>query len=985
MDSPWDAFLRLAAAASLLLAGLMALLLRRRDPVARMLLVFFTCSLAFILLNWKLGLELGQYDSRLYHSVATRISEALGRHLVPPLGDLLGPYWAYTLPLGLWYTLFGSSPLVGQLLNVLVGVGCLLNLHLLAQLLFSRRVAKATVIFAALYPYGWVLAGTLNRDMMILFFLTLLFRLLAELQLRPELPGNRGKALLILFCMGYLTLLRPPLLLLCAVVGGLFLFLERRRRVAPRPLSRVLKGGLLLVLFLAGGGLLYLLAPGLTQFKVAVQAVQFADIDTLNHRLEGSEDAASAYMKGVRYSSYADLFWVMPLATVYFMFSPLPWQVASAKQALGLLDSFLLMGVVGCFLRGFRELYRRHRDFALLLAVYLVVGFCSSSLLQANVGAAMRHRTMFYFLMFPAALQGFLTRRRRQPGPAASGDPALAMRQWRPIMIPQSPGVPSVPRLTGLVILLAALWGNSLTHAALPPPSGQFPVVELKTGSQPPALTVAGAANEFLVLHFRLGAIDAATFRAAVRGRGKVTLPNLSSHFYQVVRAPAQDTSIPAEALLPVEYGLTSPGSAPEFVLILKIPSGARQGQYPYEVVLADKTRTYRQALNLKVFGFALPRDLPLTIFGGFWNYPLEFYSQFGVNSTSQYLDLVKSYYQSMREYKINALGGAYPLPLAEVSPERPVESFPDYHDLVSFALKQAGFRYFMIPKVRNWDTSLDPTGPFATVARSFYPLYHQYLVRHGWLGRALNYLIDEPKPEKYGAAYQAYALAREYAPGLTTLCAGWDPDPEFPKVIHIWATPAGQYQEAQIKAQAAQGQTQWLYANRLHAIDHPLVHQRLIGWILHSYPFQGYLLWGMNYWPANPWTTPPGTIDYWRRGTFYYPHPRNGLPVPTLRLEALRRGLQDYQYLLLLKEAHEQGRVPAQRYKAIQDKVSQLTRDLRSSGFPVAMQELENLRLEIASLLDPQAPSRPGTFPTSPTSPSGSTGLRQLLAPSGR
>lgn len=72
---------------------------------------------------------------------------------------------------------------------------------------------------------------------------------------------------------------------------------------------------------------------------------------------------------------------------------------------------------------------------------------------------------------------------------------------------------------------------------------------------------MAGAANEFLVLHFRLGAIDAATFRAAVRGRGKVTLPNLSSHFYQVVRAPAQDTSIPAEALLPVEYGLTSPAA----------------------------------------------------------------------------------------------------------------------------------------------------------------------------------------------------------------------------------------------------------------------------------------------------------------------------------------------------------------------------------------------------------------------------------------
>jgi len=159
-------------------------------------------------------------------------------------------------------------------------------------------------------------------------------------------------------------------------------------------------------------------------------------------------------------------------------------------------------------------------------------------------------------------------------------------------------------------------------------------------------------------------------------------------------------------------------------------------------------------------------------------------------------------------------------------------------------------------------------------------------------------------------------------------------------------------------------------------------VHQRLIGWILHSYPFQGYLLWGVNYWPANPWTTPPGSADYWRRGTFYYPHPRNGLPVPTLRLEALRRGLQDYQYLLLLKEAYQQGKIPANRYTAIQSKVTYLTRDLRSSSFPVTMQELENLRLEIAGLLDPSAAT---VTPISPAPSSGSTGIQQLFPRLGR
>jgi len=101
----------------------------------------------------------------------------------------------------------------------------------------------------------------------------------------------------------------------------------------------------------------------------------------------------------------------MPVATCYFLFSPFPWQVSSPKQALGILDSTWLILVAIYFLKGIKTLFRGHRKIAWALVAFLVVGITTSSVLQANSGSAMRHRTMFTFLMFPVAIQGMMLRR----------------------------------------------------------------------------------------------------------------------------------------------------------------------------------------------------------------------------------------------------------------------------------------------------------------------------------------------------------------------------------------------------------------------------------------------------------------------------------------------------------------------------------------------------------------------------------------------
>jgi hypothetical protein len=410
MNAFMDSWLSCLAFAAIIIAFLFRQVQRRGDTLTWILVGYFCVCFSLIAVKWYLRLDLAVYDVEKYQSASTQIAALLRADFLGNLRYTLKPYAAYTLPLGLLYYVFGTSQLVGQLLNTIMGLGVILNLHRLATIWFNRRVADHTALLTALYPYGWILSSTLNRDMMIAFFITMFFRALSELRLR-ERVRSRGLWMTILGSLAYMAALRAPLMIL----GGLALFayiMARPGAARQRGwLYRTVRLTFIVLVMLLGSTSFFLFGKYYTaQSRLEQEATQFCEVGNMNQRLRISEDAGSAYMKGVNYSSYRDVVKVMPLATFYFMFSPLPWQVTSPKQALGVFDSTWMMLICWYFLKGIKPLYRSNRKLTLALLTFLLVGFTTSSVLQANAGSAMRHRTMFSFLMFPIAMQG-LTRR----------------------------------------------------------------------------------------------------------------------------------------------------------------------------------------------------------------------------------------------------------------------------------------------------------------------------------------------------------------------------------------------------------------------------------------------------------------------------------------------------------------------------------------------------------------------------------------------
>ncbi len=462
-------------------------------------------------------------------------------------------------------------------------------------------------------------------------------------------------------------------------------------------------------------------------------------------------------------------------------------------------------------------------------------------------------------------------------------------------------------------------------------------------------VNLAGARNEYL--DFPVMVRGASPYlQAALEGRER----GIESKIFRVAAVPPGSAgTYPPDALIPLgeEYPRPDSGSLPLWVSV-KISPGCSPGVYDLNLVISDRGKDLRLPVELKIFRFALPQDLPITIFAGFWHQP-QIWSQLGINDPDSQIRIIKRYYRSLREYKVNALGGSYPLPLNRIQPGQKIEEFTAYHELLRYALDELDFTYCQIPRLKNWKSVTRAQSPFIQQAQNFYPCYQNYLRRHGWENRTLNYLVDEPREAQSEAVVQAYTQAKALIPPVRGLSAGWHPPPEYARIIDIWAYQAAHFRDDDQERSRRQGQEAWLYANRLHGVGQPLTHPRLIGWLLYRYQFSGYLLWGVNFWPHNPWTSLPGPKDYYRRGSFYYPHPQTGLPIPTTRLEALRRGFQDYQYLLILEQAVSRGLVSPEEEAAVQAQVHRFTENLPRSSFPVSMAELEAVRLKIGHLLD--------------------------------
>jgi len=215
-----------------------------------------------------------------------------------------------------------------------------------------------------------------------------------------------------------------------------------------------------------------------------------------------------------------------------------------------------------------------------------------------------------------------------------------------------------------------------------------------------------------------------------------------------------------------------------------------------------------------------------------------------------------------------------------------------------------------------------------------------------GWLDKAYVYWTDEPTTSDYPGVMAGFKRLKEAAPGLRRMLTE-QPEPELYGGPNLWCPMTCTFHQEETVEPRKMGDRFWWYVCTVPKqpyyglfIDHPATDFRVWLWQTWKEDIDGILIWHSNLWttgaaypdkPQNPYEDPmswdhggklkAGDKRPWGNGDgrFMYPpeaaadanppEPVLDGPVDTIRWEILRDGIEDYEYLAILKRLGEENR----------------------------------------------------------------------------
>ena len=390
-------------------------------------------------------------------------------------------------------------------------------------------------------------------------------------------------------------------------------------------------------------------------------------------------------------------------------------------------------------------------------------------------------------------------------------------------------------------------------------------------------------------------------------------------------------------------------GKSQMFVIKAIAPVNAVPGEYTatFTVTDAQGNEIKKATVFAYVWDFSLPLTPSCKTLMDLDSYSIYYtYRDFpGEVKDYQGRTLIQNYYEFALNYRINP----YSLPVKNEDGNFSSEILMQYLD---------------DPRVQCFQTLGWKTDLNATNVSNAYAVLSQ---KQEWLDKAYFYPVDEPKDANdLNRIVNAANLLKEYFPGykliapmhLNNMVAGgdffsyladsvtaWCPHNFFFTTFAEWKSNPDLYYRMPVVAEstfgtlrdrmqkeAEGGDEVWWYITRIpnqpeitFDINSEAVNCRTLFWQQKLYDVDGFLYYAMNDWTGapeiiqdtgNPWLQglnpvyekrASDGIDIYGNGILIY----SGIyfadrdPIPSLRLECVRDGLEDYDYLTLLQEIY--------------------------------------------------------------------------------
>jgi len=244
-----------------------------------------------------------------------------------------------------------------------------------------------------------------------------------------------------------------------------------------------------------------------------------------------------------------------------------------------------------------------------------------------------------------------------------------------------------------------------------------------------------------------------------------------------------------------------------------------------------------------------------------------------------------------------------------------------------------------------------EDTPEYKAAFKNWYHAVQEHLREKGWLKMAFIYWFDEPVPEQYDFTMKYNRMMKEAAPDLQRMLT-IHVEPELVGGPNLWTALLPKYDHEAAQAQRARSDDRfwWYVCTAPKApyatlfIDHPGTEMRVWLWQTWQRELEGILVWALNWWTSNAaypgypeelqnpyedpmsWchvlgdAIPPGARSPWGNGDGRFLSPPVSVaggnpampvlepPVASMRIEMLRDGLEDYEYLVILRDLIERA-----------------------------------------------------------------------------
>ena len=376
------------------------------------------------------------------------------------------------------------------------------------------------------------------------------------------------------------------------------------------------------------------------------------------------------------------------------------------------------------------------------------------------------------------------------------------------------------------------------------------------------------------------------------------------------------------------------------------VPEGTKPAEYRTVIRVTGDGHSVRVPLTVHVRRFALPRQTHLR--SSFWLFRYHIRRFYGWDRVpwdvyKKYVDLATEHRLTPIEHSIE--GGTDPYIKVYREPDgRLTFDYTDMDRYLAYVLDErygnafnVGYACWHHSVMTNLPAIDRATGKriqiksrhlspeYVRIYTQFLRDYCAHLKRKGWFDKAYHQMIDEPRTDRLATVERLHRLSHEAAPDLKVLVTACWP-PRLPQhSVDIWVPLTPRFKPEDAPHLKAQGDETWWYVCcgpcRPYAnlfIDYQATDHRILFWQSWKYGAQGILYWGLNYWtgtrgktrvnwptspeerwPKAPWVTNPCAVAN-GDGYSMYPGP-NGAPLSSVRLEVMRDGMEDYEYLYLL------------------------------------------------------------------------------------